>query len=125
LAIRSVRYLLVRVGQDGVDHRLLHPGLPQPFGGQVGVPGGVFPGAVLVQVMEQAGQRPAVLVLTQAAGQGPHHPLDRDQVADGDVLVGLVLHQGPRVGQLHDFLLSWPGSPETEDYIQTPADDLL
>jgi hypothetical protein len=26
------------------------------------------------------------------------------KVADGDLLAGLVLHQGPRLGQLHDLV---------------------
>jgi Bacterial pre-peptidase C-terminal domain len=44
---------LMGVGQDRVDHRLLHPGRAQPIGCQVGMPRRILAGLVLVEVVEQ------------------------------------------------------------------------
>jgi hypothetical protein len=84
----------VGVGQHGVDDAVVHPRLPEPVRGDVGVALHVLAGLVLVEVVEQAGHPPQVLVAAQAAGQGPHDALHGDQVADGGLLLGPLTHQG-------------------------------
>ena len=79
------------VRKHAVDHARIHVRLAEPFGGEVGVALGVVPGHVLIEIVEQAGERPRLLRLAEVAGERAHDALDRDQVAQG----GLLRDSGP------------------------------
>ena len=106
--------LLVRVREHAVDHAFVDAGLAEPLGGEPGVVGRVVPGVVLVEVVEQAGQPPQVLVLLEAPRERAHHALDRDQVPHRGLLQallaaerdgGLTIHQLRRLRRAASWIL--------------------
>ena len=94
LDIRSVRYSGYACASTPLTTAFVDAGLAEPLGGQPGVVGRVVAGVVLVEVVEQPGQTPQVLVLAEAPGEPAHHALDRDQVPDRGLLQALLAAQG-------------------------------
>ena len=85
--------LLVRVGEDAVDDALVDAGLAEPLGGEERVLRSVVARVVLVQIVEQAGEAPQLLVLVEPAREGSHHAFDRDQVTVGRLLLALLARE--------------------------------
>ena len=84
------------VRQHRVDHSFVRAGLAQPLRREVGVALGVVRGLILVQVVEQPGLSPQLLVLAEAPCQRPHHTLHRDEMPDGRLLLRLLRGELPR-----------------------------
>ena len=91
----------MRVREHAVHDALVDAGLPQPLRGEVRVALGIVGRLVLVQVVEQAGQGPRLLVLAEVTAQPAHDPLDADQVAVRDVLVDLRPSERPCFDDVH------------------------
>jgi hypothetical protein len=87
--------------QHRIDDRRVDVVLPKPRRREERMPLGIVGGHILIEVVEEPGERPPGLVLPEAAGEPAHDPLDGDQVADGDVLGGLVADERPRGLDVH------------------------
>src|SRR5437667_12578201 len=80
----------MRVRQHAVYDGVVHACFPEPLGGEVSVTLGVAGRRVLVEIVEQAGETPAVLVLAEMLRQAAHDSFDGNQVPESDVLVDLL-----------------------------------
>ncbi len=90
--------LLVGVGEDAVHDAVVDARLAEPLGGEPGVLRAVVAGVVLIEVVEQTGEAPQVLVLGEPARERAHHAFDRDQVPVGRLLQAPLVRE--RVGRL-------------------------
>jgi hypothetical protein len=96
--------LRVRVRERSVADARVHARLRQPLGALVPVPGQIVVGLVLVEVVEEARERPDGLVLALSGEMSPkstHDALDGDKVTHGRVLHRLLTNQGDRFRSLH------------------------
>jgi hypothetical protein len=97
--------LLVRMGEDAAHDPLVDPGVAEPLGREERVAGSIVAGVVLVQIVEESGEAPEVLVFVEPACEGPHHAFDRDQVAVGRLLQASLTCERVRRGAIHGRMI--------------------
>jgi hypothetical protein len=95
------------VRQYAVHHALVDVRLAEPLGREPSMLRPLVTGVVLVEIVEEAGETPQLLILGEPTSERTHHALDRDEMAVGRLLKAPFVRERVRRLAIHQLAHGW------------------